>query len=158
MVHETPSGDNGTSSGTDEVERIDGGTIDDGAVAFALSALVHEDHAAPSQPTPVSEPPATPVSERAVIDQLARTAAELSNLVEHHRRELVDAMGELTRLQRELRSETRAAIAALRDVGSVGEADVHDLTGQPEEIETAPVPDERVGSGDGRSPWANGSG
>ena len=47
-------------------------------------------------------------------DELAVAAAELAALVEHHRRELVDTMAELTRLQRVIRSETRAAIEAIR--------------------------------------------
>ena len=44
----------------------------------------------------------------AVQVQLAQAAAELADLVEHHRRELSDTMAELTRLQREMRAETRA--------------------------------------------------
>lgn len=47
-------------------------------------------------------------------DELARAAAELAALVEHHRQELIDTMAELTRLQRVLRSETRAAIQAIQ--------------------------------------------
>lgn len=47
-------------------------------------------------------------------EELALAAAELAELVEHHRRELVDTMAELTRLQRVLRAETRAAIEAIR--------------------------------------------
>ena len=66
--------------------------------------------------------PAPAVAEGLVLDappvmtaeELAHAAAELAALVEHHRQELIDTMAELTRLQRVLRAETRAAIQAIQ--------------------------------------------
>jgi hypothetical protein len=50
--------------------------------------------------------------------ELVRTAVELAQLAEHHRRELSDTMAELTRLQRQVRAETRSAIEELRHLAT----------------------------------------
>jgi ABC-type transporter Mla subunit MlaD len=55
-------------------------------------------------------------------DGLVRSAVELAQLAEHHRRELSDTMAELTRLQRQVRAETRSAIEELRRLATT-EAD-----------------------------------
>ncbi|CAN5544181.1 hypothetical protein BH10ACT3_BH10ACT3_16960 [soil metagenome] len=47
------------------------------------------------------------------VEELARTAAEVSVMVTRHREELAAAMAELTALQRVLRSEVRAVISEL---------------------------------------------
>ena len=47
------------------------------------------------------------------VAELARVAAEVTALIEHHRGELRAAMEELTALQRTVRSEIRAAVHEL---------------------------------------------
>jgi hypothetical protein len=91
------------------------------ALAAAL-AIMPDTPVAPDPSTPSPELPADGLdsggapawSPEQVAAEVARAAAELSELVEHHRREISDAMAELTRLQRQLRAETLAAIEQLR--------------------------------------------
>ena len=104
--------DPSTQVDLETVQMVDLRTVDDGVVAETMArALVP-----PPLPDALAQPaPPLGVVTAAVQDDLARAALELSELVEHHRRELADTMAELTRLQRELRAETRAAIDVLRD-------------------------------------------
>lgn len=66
-------------------------------------------------------------------EELALAASELAELVEHHRRELVDTMAELTRLQRVLRAETRAAIEAIRAAAAGLDVEAPERTGDAAE-------------------------
>jgi hypothetical protein len=82
--------------------------------------LVHESSAVPDGATGTAEL----ASVERLHSELVRTALELAQLAEHHRRELSDTMAELTRLQRQVRAETRSAIEELRRLAAAEAAQI----------------------------------
>lgn len=91
--------------------------------AHAAPRLVHDSSAMPDVAAGTAElDPAEHLHVQRLHAELARTALELAQLAEHHRRELSDTMAELTRLQRQVRAETRGAIEELRRLAAAESA------------------------------------
>ena len=113
-----------------------GGMVGDDALARALASLPSSPGGPttgvaallpPPMPTfdPALHRPDPPVAFAQLHEDLALAALELAQLAEHHRRELSDTMAELTRLQRQVRAETRGAIEELRRLAAAESSRAH---------------------------------